>query len=287
MGTSGSSGGPGSKTPLVPTWLDNPDIGPLPGGNDPPSTNTDDSDDTDDNAGRPTIQPPVMPARFQGARRNFSAFAGSGGHDGGSLRRAVRDYVRSGTGGSGRATRRMGASRAAAGGMLGILRSFQRDGVATTLRRLNLDNLVGRPAADVFVGLTDVICRDGGSIDEGIARDAWLETIAELDTLGVAELDGLTTDQMQELFLTFLAHAIETRLFQDIGKNGLRIAADLSVIEAFEAQFHDYIRRAVRDAFSSDLTRLPNLSDSEIANVVDETYRNAWELLEVWGDIEE
>jgi hypothetical protein len=181
----------------------------------------------------------------------------------------------------------MGASRAAAGGMLGILRSFQRDGVATTLRRLNLDNLVGRPAADVFVGLTDVICRDGGSIDEGIARDAWLETIAELDTLGVAELDGLTTDQMQELFLTFLAHAIETRLFQDIGKNGLRIAADLSVIEAFEAQFHDYIRRAVRDAFSSDLTRLPNLSDSEIANVVDETYRNAWELLEVWGDIEE
>ncbi len=55
----------------------------------------------------------------------------------------------------------------------------------------------------------------------------------------------------------------------------------------FDSQFRDYIRRAVRDAFSSDLTRLPDLSDREIGNVVDETYRNAWELLEVWGDIEE
>ncbi len=181
----------------------------------------------------------------------------------------------------------MGASGAAAGGMLGMLRGFQRDGVDATLRRLNLENLVGRPAADVFLGLTDVICRDGGSIDEGIARDAWLETIAELDRLGIEDLDGLSTEQIQEVFLTFVAHAIETRLFQDIGTNGLRMAADLSAIEAFESQFRDYIRRAVRDAFSSDLTRLPDLSDREIGNVVDETYRNAWELLEVWGDIEE
>lgn len=290
MGTSGSSGGPGSNTSLVPTWLDEPDVGSLPSGDDAPPGDVEQPGEEGGEEGtppRPAIEPAPIPARFQGARRNFSAFAGSGGNDRGALRRAVRDYVRSGTRGSTKATRRMGASRAAASGMLGIFRGFQRDGVDATLRRLNLGNLAGRPAAEVFLGLTDVICRDGGSIDEGIARDAWLETIAELDRLGIEDLDGLTGEQIQELFLSFVAHAIETRLFQDIGTNGLRLAADLVAIEAFEAQFRDYIKRAVRDAFASDLTRLAELWDQDIRDIVDETYRSAWELLEVWGDREE
>jgi hypothetical protein len=181
----------------------------------------------------------------------------------------------------------MGASRAAAGGVLGVLRGFQRDGVNETLRRLDLENLAGRPATEVFLGLTDLVCRDGGSIDEGIARDAWLETIAELDRLGIDDLDGLTVDQVQAVFLSFVTHAIETLLFQTIGTNGLKMAADLDAIEAFEAQFRDYIRRGVRDAFASDLTHLAELSDDNIQDIVEETYRNAWELLEAWGDREE
>ena len=181
----------------------------------------------------------------------------------------------------------MGASRVAAGGMFNVLQGFQRDGIDTTLRRHNLENLVGRPIVDVFLGLTDVICPDGGSIDEGIARDAWLETIADLDQLGIENLGGLSTEELQEVFLTFAAHAIEKRLFQDVGTNGFRMAADLSAVEAFEAQLHDYIRRAMRDAFSSDLTDLPNLSDQYISSIVDETYQNAWDILNAWGDIKE
>ena len=173
----------------------------------------------------------------------------------------------------------MGASRVAAGRMLSVFREFQRDGIDETLRRHNLENLVGRPAVEVFLGLTDVICQDGGSIDEGIARDAWLETIVDLDQLGIENLDGLSSEQLQEVFLTFAAHAVETRLFQDVGTNGFRMATDLSAIEAVEAQLHDYIRRAMRDAFSSDLTDLPNLSDQYISSIVDETYQNAWDIL--------
>lgn len=290
MGTSGSSGGPGSGTPLVPTWLDEPSAGPLPGGEDPLPDDAGEPGDEqgqDAEASRPAIEPPPIPARFRRARTNFSTFAGSGGNDRGALRRAVRDYVRSGAGGSARATRRMGASRTAAGGLLAIFRGFQRDGVDATLRRIKLENLAGRPASDIFLGLTDVICRDGGSIDEGIARDAWLETIADLDSLGIEDLDGLKGQQMQEVFLSFVAHAIQTLLFQNIGTNGLRMAADLAAIERFEVQFRDYVRRGVRDAFVSDLSRLDGLSDRDIQAIVDETYRNAWELLEVWGDIEE
>ena len=230
------------------------------------------------------MPPPPPPDRFRAARSNFSRFASSGGGDGRSLRRAVCDYVRSGTGGSRNATQRMGASRNAARGVLGVLRDFQRDGVNATLRRLNLGDLVGRPLEEVFTGLTEIVCRDGGSIDEGIALDGWLETVADLEDLNVADPGALTPDQMRDIFLAFIAHTIEGRLLQDIGANGLKVAADLEAIEAFENQLRDYIRRSVRDSFSSDISTPASLTDQQIQNIVDSTYQDAWELLVAWGD---
>ena len=61
-------------------------------------------------------------------------------------------------------------------------------------------------------------------------------------------------DQMRDIFLAFIAHTIEGRLLQDIGANGLKVAADLAAIDAFENQLRDYIRRSVRDSFSSDIS---------------------------------
>jgi hypothetical protein len=293
MGTSGSSRGPGSNSALVPTWLTEPAVGPLPGADNTMSTTAPGGDGAadgpaaraSDDTSRHAIQLPPVAARFGGARANFTTFASSGGGDRRALRRAVRDYVRSGARGSGNAVRRMGSSRATASGALGVFRGFQRDGVADTLLRLNLGDLVGRSTRDVFIGLTDVVCRDGGPIDEAIARDAWLETCAELERFGIANLDALTSDQVREVFLTFVVHAVQTKLFQDIGVNGFRVA-DLNEIEAFEAQFRSYIERAVRDSFTSDLTQLSSLSDQQIKSIVDQTYRDAWELFETWGDQE-
>jgi len=294
MGTAGSSRGPGSNTSLVPTWLDNPPDGPLPAGDDggPAGRNGSDPADADpaalgganDPVSRPAIVPPPIAARYQSARTNFSRFVGSGGSDRPALRRAVRDYVRSSSRGSTNAVRRMGASRTTARRALGVFRGFQRDGVAETLRRLNLVALIGRSTREVFIGLTDVICRDGGSIDEGIARDAWLETVADLESFGIGDLDALTPGQVQDVFLSFIAHAIETKLFQEIGVNGFRVAADLDAIETFEAQFKSYIERSVRDSFASNFSQLAALSDQEIRTVVERTYRDAWELLVLWGD---
>ena len=297
MGTSGSSRGPGGDKPLVPSWLDSDSPGPLPGG-DAESPEGESGGDAPD--GRPEGQPqgppalepgalppipPVpLPARFQGSRRNFGAFARSGGGDGRALRRAVGDYVRSGTGGSGNARRRMGASRGVASGVLGVFRGFQRDGVAGTLGRLNLSQLVGRTVAEIFLGLTDVICPHGGPIDEGMARDAWLETVIDVDELGVVDASVLSETEIREIFLAFVSHSIELRVFQDIGVNGLRFAPDLKAIEAFEAELLNYIRLSVRDSFSGNLTSLGTLSDREIRTVVDRTYDEAWELLGMLGD---
>jgi hypothetical protein len=178
----------------------------------------------------------------------------------------------------------MGASRATANGLLGVFRDIQRDGATPTLARLNLANLVGRPLEDVFLGLTDVICHDGGSIDEGIARDAWLETVAELEALGFVELAAISAEQMRDIFLAFITQSVIGRLLQDIGTNGFKFAADLAAIAAFEAQLKSYIRRAVRDSFSSSLTTLATSSDQEIRVIVDQTYKEAWDLLIAQGE---
>lgn len=288
MGTSGSSSGSGSNTPLVPSWLDGGDGGPLPGGDDEQDGN-DQGQPGDDTETQPRAPlPPIAPPkRFRSARTNFSRFAGSGGSDGRALRRAVRDYARSGTGGSGNAVRRMGSSRAAASNALGLFRGIQRDGVQETLRRLNLEELAGRGVQDVFLGLTDVVCHDGGSIDEAIARDAWLETIETLAEYGIDEIDALTPEQVGEVFLSFIAHSIETLLYQEIGVNGFKFAEDLDDIDGFDQQLRDYIERGVRDSFQGDLSDLSNMTDQDIRAIVDETYRDAWDLLQVWGDTEQ
>ncbi len=293
MGTSGSSSGSGSGTPLVPSWLDEPGSEPLPGNDDQTSPGDDTNGESPDGQQgatppeqKPPVPPPALSGRFRSARTNFSHFAGSGGSDHGALRRAVRDYVRSGTGGSKNAVRRMAPSSATAGKALGVFRSLQRDGIQDTLRRLNLQNLSGSSVQDIFTGLTEVVCQDGGSIDEAIARDAWLETIAELDRFGIENIDALTDYQVTEIFLSFIGHSIESRLYQEIGVNGFKFSDDIDDIEAFDRQFRDYIERSVRDSFSGDMSKLSDMSDDDIRNVVDTTYLEAWELLEQLGDKE-
>ena len=294
MGTSSSSSGSGSGTPLVPSWLDEPDSGRLPGGDArPPPVDGGDADGGQDGqqggdeGGEEPPQPaPVAKERFRSARSNFSRFAGSGGSNGRALRRAVRDYVRTGTGGTRNAVLRMAPSRAAAGRALGVLRAVQRDGIHETLRRINLQGFSGRSVQEIFTGITEVVCQDGGSIDEAIARDAWLETIAELDQFGIDNLDAVTDEQIQELFLSFVAHSIEARLYQEIGVNGFKLSDDLDDIESFDEQFREYIARSVRDSFSGDISTLSNMSDNDIGSVVDSTYLETWELLQLLGDRE-
>ena len=286
MGTTDWASGTGTGKSLLPSFLDEPGSDPLPGGDGADDGDRDGQQDGQDDRQRPPLPEPAPGKPFQTARANFSRFAASGGTDRRALRRAVRDYVRTGVGGSSNAVRRMAPSRTAANRTLGVFRGLRRDGMQETLRRLHLQDLAGRSVHDIFVGLTEVVCRDGGSIDDAIARDAWLETIAELDQFGIDDLDALTDDQVRGLFLAFVAHSIEARLYQEIGVNGFKMSANLGDIESFDEQFRAYIERSVRDAFSGNISALSSMSDNDIRKVVDATYLEAWDLLQALGDRE-
>jgi hypothetical protein len=48
-------------------------------------------------------------------------------------------------------------------------------------------------------------------------EDPFIETIADLAGAGITDVDGLTAEQMQTVFVLYATNAIESRLCNDIG----------------------------------------------------------------------
>lgn len=292
MGTSTAYSGPGGGTPLVPSWLGDAD-----GGGSPPAPPAGDGATGDDaapsNGAAPPAAPkrPAIPAaadrqRFTGARNNFTRFAGSGGTDRASLGRAVSRYVSTSSGGARQAAQRMGASRGSGARLLSFLADAQARGVREALREFNLESLAGRPIAEIFVGLADVICPGAGTVDEGIAREAYIETIIELTNEGLTDLSTLTPDQMQTVFELYVTHAIEARICNDIGTKAVTMPADVQAAHRVEAQLRDFIRGGVSDALTRARAESPNLPPERVQSFVDTVYESAFAILQSLGEAE-
>lgn len=198
--------------------------------------------------------------------------------------RAITSYVRSGTGGSRRASRRMGSSRVAARGLLGIVRDYQQLGPEQTLRQLNLDGLASQPAADVFVALLEFVCPPGGAVDEGIARQAMVETIADMAESGVGTFDTLTREQLNDMFLDFIVRSIEGRVMADMGGRGISLPDDIAAVERMQGQLHDFVSGATRGQLTERLDGVANLSDRDIEVKVDQIYEAAFDLIAAAGE---
>ena len=274
MGTSNSYGGAGGGTPLIPSWLkpDQSDGGggeppvlhppaeadavPAPDGGPPtaPSPDGAASPKPGEAPSAPKLTP--MPTggdakRYTAARSNFTRFVNSGGQDRRALGRALSSYVGTSMSGGGSAARRMAPSSQATGRLANFLGTAATSGVREALRSIGLERLAGRPIGEVLRGLTEFICPPGGSIDESIAREAFIETLADLAESGVSDLEALTPDQMQTVLELNIAHAIETRICNDIGTNAIALPASPEAAAAIQEQLFQFVQGSVSDAFSS------------------------------------
>lgn len=291
MGTSTAYGGPGGGTPLVPSWLGDADGGdasaaPAGTGVGPDGQPPADGAASPVPPNRPPIPRTADPQRFSGARNSFTRFAGSGGGDRASLGRAVSRYVSTSAGGARQAAQRMGASRGAGARLLGFLADAQARGVREALRALDLESLAGRPITEIFVGLADYICPGAGTVDEGIAREAYIETIVELAGEGLTDLATFTQDQMQTVFELYATHAIEARICNDIGTKAVTMPADAQAARHVEQQLRDFIRGGVSDALTRARTETPDLTPERIRGFVDAVYESAFAILHALGEAE-
>jgi hypothetical protein len=299
MGTSSSFDGPTNDRPLVPVFIDDADPDDTDGDGAADDQDGDQQDgndrdgggdDTDGDDGRTPAGPPLPPAgnagRFTGPRAAFTSFAKSGGRDRRSLGRAVSGYVGSSMGSPRRAAQRMGAARASGANIVQLLQSVQANGIAETLRELNLTALAGRPIEEVFAGLADYVCPEDGSIDQGIARNAFIETIADLAEAGITNIDGLTAEQMTTVFELYVAHTIEARICNDIGTKAVALPANPAAAQQVEDMLHDFIQRGVADAVAQSGSNIQALSPAEINGFVTTVYEDAFRILKAMGDAE-
>ncbi|WP_294293745.1 Qat anti-phage system associated protein QatB [uncultured Sphingomonas sp.] len=289
MGTSKGYGGPSSG--LVPSWVDDPAPGvapapaaPVPGIPGQPAGPAQPGTPAPTQPQTPTPPRPDTSGAggLGGARGSFSRFARTGSRS--ALGSALSNYVRNGTGGAGRAARRMASSRAAGARLLGVVRNFATIGPAETLRQLNLAGLAGRPAAEVFVGLLEFVCPPGGAVDEAIARQAMLETIGDMAEAGVGSFDTLTPGQMGEFFLDFVARSIEGRVMADLGGRGVTLPDSVAAVENAQAQLHDFVTGCTRGQLAGRLDGVERMSDRDIEVVVNQIYEAAFELVAAAGE---
>jgi hypothetical protein len=173
----------------------------------------------------------------------------------------------------------MAAARGVGSNLLGVMRDIQRDGVTQTLRRLNRSDLASRPAADVFLVLAEVICPPGGRVDEAIARQALLDTIADLAEMEVMNFDEMTADQMTEFFLGYIIHTIEGRVLADIGKHAIDLPEDVTDVEYIQEQLHGFVDGCVRGHLEDHLEGLGQRTDEQVTTIVESIYEAAFELV--------
>jgi hypothetical protein len=286
MGTSNSYGGPGGGTPLVPSWLDSIDSGDSEDGNNNDNNKV-------GNDGKPPTAPANRPTvavgssgRFTNPRTNFTKFVKSGGRDRSKLGRSISSYVSKSNGGSRNSAKRLGSSRIATANLLNFFSSVQKQGSTAALQALNLGDLVGKSVEEIFLGLSDYLCPDGGNVDEGIARSAFIETIAELATSGITEIDSLTPDQMQAVLEIFATHAIEERLCNDIGTKICIAAENFQAFEKVQTQLHDFINRSVSDAFTKANINIKSVTPAKAQTLIDNVYESSFVILQAMADKE-
>lgn len=178
----------------------------------------------------------------------------------------------------------MGSSRSTGAGLIRFLNDASVNGVREALRTLNLDSLAGQPIEEVFAGLADYICPEGGTIDEGIARDAFIETIADLASAGISDIDALTSDQIQTVFELYATHAIEARICNDVGTKVVTLPTDPRAAERVQAQLRDFIQRGVSDAISAVGINVQSLAPDAVLGFVNDVYQSAFEVLQTLGD---
>lgn len=271
MGTSKAYGGPVNG--LIPDFVENPPLPTLPPA-DPADNSTPDT--------------PVTPPDSSGAgplstpKANFTRYSRSRSRS--SLGKAVAGYVRNGMGGASRASRRMGSSRTVASGLLGLINDYQQGGATQALGRFDLGNLTGQSASNVLLSLVEFLCPPGGSIDEGVARQAMLDTISDMSDVGEENFDELTTDQLKEVFIGFVVHSIEGRIMADIGKNGIKLPDDINAIVSIQEDLHDFVDGATRTQLRDELRDLSGLSGESVETKVEEIYTVAFELLAREGE---
>ena len=256
MGTSTHNGGQKGGTPLVPSWLQQPD-------------------ENMQNETSGTQIPPM------GNADRFTAPRGS------SLgRKSVSNYISKSLGGSSNATQRMGAARSSTARLLNIAGAFASGGARAVEQYLSIENLSHKTASEAFIAITDFICPDGGPQDEGIARSAYISAIEESPEIATIKFEDLTAEQIMIIVERTMANAIFSRITNDIGNKVILLPQDRTTSDSIIVQMKDFVKGSVSDAVANLDIRAGNIRQGDSLRIVDHVYKESFDIMVSAGENE-
>lgn len=213
MGTSKPSSGPGSNVPLVPPW-----VPPLPPAEQPPDESSEDLADDEGQLDDLTERPLAPKGRFSPARRALGEFAAETSTDErrGALERGLGHYVRKGLGGAPTGTRRMAATAATAGSLLGVLQALGAG--QTPDPQLNPATLAGLSGKQIADRIINTIQPTDGTQDTEASRNALAGAMSDvLDEFPTADLASLAPDEIDYAIERYLGRDLCNRILLDVG----------------------------------------------------------------------
>lgn len=291
MGTSQSSGGPGSGVPMVPPWTPAPPVADPPAAAPPTDGDEGASDDLDGNAPpasaplppTPRVVPIAPPARFAGTRRSIGDFARTG--DGRDMRRSLGHYVRTGYGGSTVTAQRFGGTAATAGALGGALAGVASGQPAAPGNPLDPALLAGRSVNEVMDAVVEAVRPVDGTQDAEAERAAIRDALSELLTrFPEADLLNLDSDQRGFAIEQFTAIDVFRRFELDVGKAIVEKAPSAAAALARLKQVRDYIKQTVAASFRKLREAGRTLTAGRIGQVVRAALKDTFDVFEGYAE---
>ena len=270
MGTSTRNKGQSGHTPLVPSWLEE-------GG--------DDEREGQNASENKPIPPDGDINRFAGPRGTFTKYVSGGGRDGSSMRNSISQYVSRSLGGSSRATTRLGAARKSTARLYNVLSLLSGNGgISEVAHQLSIVNLEGLSASSFFTQIASFICPDGGPNDEGMARSAYFDAIAENPMLYEKKIEDFTSQDCLSVLQKYMCKVIMEHVKNDIANKIIVLPNNINKISHIEGLVEQLIQQSVADACAEVQQNNMQMTNTKAEQITDSIYKQTYEILEGQGE---
>lgn len=201
------------------------------------------------------------------------------------MRRGLGHYVRTGYGGSGTATRRMGGTASTAGALHGALSAAAAGQPAAPGSPLDPTLLAGRSAQEVMSAVVEAVRPVDGTQDAEAARVAIRDALSELLTrFPDADLLNLDPEQRSFAIERFTALDVYQRFNLDLGTAIRDKAPTATAALSRLKQARDYIKEAVAASFRRLRDAGRTITAGRVSQVVRDALRDTFQVFEGYAE---
>ncbi len=225
--------------------------------------------------------------RHRVPRHNFTKFITSGGDDDIAFGRAIASCVGTILGGAKQAAGRMSSECSVSVELVNILSEANKNGIQDVIAQkdikgLDLESLDTLSIPELYAVLVDVICPTGADRDDAMARDAYLNTIVDVNELGL-DLKKPSPETVAKFKGHYISNAIKNRIVNEIATGLVTKPKDAGEAQEIEKKLKGSIHKVICDEVEND-NGIIQADDMKVA--IDNLYEKCYALLEEFAEEE-